>query len=468
MNLDAVVLKGLTSNVLHARDFAARHGSDLFVPEFRLFASRVIRYVDLYRSVPTANTLVGSVPPAEASAVQTMWDVVDSCTGYVPDEHTFQVKCLRDRFQTWGRDHLVGVLAGEGNTREVLKDVATTLQRLRSSEEGRTHLQRTVRDHTPHFLEHLERIKNPEVQSRILTGYSMFDQATRGIAPGELLIVGGETGHGKSTFLQNLAIQMWQGGAAPGQIGPGQIGPGHDVLYFSLEMPYEECYTRLISRLAQVDQSSFDLGVSPPEMVEVQKGLDFIASHPREFQIVDVPRGTSIEEIDLRFHEALLQFNPEVVVVDYMTIMQSADGNEQDWLRLGQISASLHQFARTYKVSLLTAVQLTDIKRNNSGKTAPKEEQSVGLHRIGRSSQIMHHANFGVQIVTRPGEERYPDFKYKIIKNRRGPLAEGSLTKDFARASLLEPEDADPSVGLDGEDLVDRLRRLQAEDEARP
>jgi hypothetical protein len=195
------------------------------------------------------------------------------------------------------------------------------------------------------------------------------------------------------------------------------------------------------------------------------KAKEFIKAYEAAgcyFDIVDVPRNLTIEEVELRYNDALLRYRPDVVIIDYMGLMHSTlFAKEQDWLRLGAIAASLHEFSRAYDCLMITAAQLTDQKRGSSQKNAD-ESLRVGTHRWGRSSLIMHHVNVGIQIETRPNERSYPDMRIHVVKNRKGPLGQGSLIKNFANASLIDvPFDEKEMPGDISSSIPDLIKSIQ-------
>ena len=141
--------------------------------------------------------------------------------------------------------------------------------------------------------------------------------------------------------------------------------------------------------------------------------------------------------------------------------MEDKDAIGDDWLKLGYIAGKLHEFARTYGVVICTAVQLNRPKGKDTSDI-------IGLHRIGRSSLIMHHATVGIQIETRHGEEGFDDMIYHIIKNRNGECGKHLLRKDFSCATLVDYEPYRPkisdsefgSVNLINEDISVQLEKL--------
>jgi len=266
-----------------------------------------------------------------------------------------------------------------------------------------------------------------------------------------------------SFLLNNMATQMWLQGT---QYKGSEINRGYNILFFSLEMGYQQCFDRFMARLTGVPYNNFAGTMSHEERQKVYKAMEFIEKFPYQFEIVDIPRNLTVREMELRYQESLLTHKPDVVVVDYMGLMGDANNREQDWLKLGLLAGELHEFARTYDVVMLTAAQLTDLKRGNKGEAPKSEDAAVGMHRIGRSSLIMHHANLGIQIEKRVGEDKHTDLKYHLIKNRKGPLGKGFLSKDFARGTLLdrgvEESAKNDKQSLNSVDLLAKIKELKA------
>ena len=60
----------------------------------------------------------------------------------------------------------------------------------------------------------------------------------------------------------------------------------------------------------------------------------------------------------------------------------------------------------------------------------------------------MHHVNIGIQIETRPHERSLPDMRYHVIKNRKGPLGQGNMIKNFECGVLYDvPYNNDDTLG---------------------
>ena len=155
---------------------------------------------------------------------------------------------------------------------------------------------------------------------------------------------------------------------------------------------------------------------------------------PNQFIIVDIPRMASANDIEAIVNDAKQEQNIDAIFVDYLGIMTPNDAKEdQDWLKQGIISYELREIARAHNVPMFSAVQL-----NRKAKGSSSEEESIGLHRLSRSSAIATNATTIIQLVSRDKENMYPTCKYALIKNRNGPLGSGHLIKKLECSTFLD------------------------------
>jgi replicative DNA helicase len=84
---------------------------------------------------------------------------------------------------------------------------------------------------------HAERLKSGVVLS---TGLAKLDEATRGIHPKELWVIGGRSSMGKSSLMTSMALSLARSGT---------------VLVFSLEMPGEDIADRMLCNLSGMQMS---------------------------------------------------------------------------------------------------------------------------------------------------------------------------------------------------------------------
>lgn len=460
---DLRILKILLSEPIVAVDFAATYDESLFVGDAKRFAKAVISYIRAYKVPPTKRVMVEHFSDNQtiAEEMATIWDHVQEIDA-TPLEFKYDLDKVKNRFTEQK------ILSLRTMLDDPPSDMALTLKsaqvyideanRIRQSKK-QSYVQKTLKNYMSEFKRtYHDKVKNPDLGRGILTGYSFLDYMKNGMQPAEMMIIGAETAGGKSMLLNNMAIQMWM--QKNTVFAEDTFSKGYNVLYFSLEMPFAACVRRTMARVADVPMYGIrDASLSRRELEGMSRAADFIERYPYEFEIVDIPRGVTVEQIEARFNEAQTRFTPDIVVVDYLGLIEDPTAEGDDWLKLGYIAGKLHEFARAYNVVVLTAVQLNRLSTRTQKEKDTSE--TVGIHRIGRSSLIMHHADIGIQIESRKNEAQHSDLKYHIIKHRDGELGNHFLMKNFKRASLIDPdppyepkkEEGIPALENDVEDI---------------
>ncbi len=471
---DLRLFKAITSDSRIALDFANSSECNLFLGEAKPVGQALIEYIKTYKTAPTQRVLTDRYKsdPQLVEQINKAFEEIPNVE-FDPSEYQYDLEKFKQRYIETKFNGLTNDIRFKQNIsmEASLADMEQAIKEIKQIQRPSktAYTQRTIDDYLSEFQEeYVARISNPDLGQGALTGYSFLDYITNGLNEAELMIVAGETGAGKSLLLNNLAIQMWM---QKNTIGTPheQYTKGYNVLYFSLEMPFKACFRRTLARLADVPIYGLrDSKLTKSEVESVNMASRFIKRFSKtkaQFEIVDIPRGVTPEQIEERFLEAKARFNPDVVVVDYLGLMEDPNADGDDWLKLGYIAGKLHEFARLYNIRLLTAVQL-----NRPAKSKNQDpSELIGVHRIGRSSLIMHHANIGIQIESRPNEYLRDTFVYHIIKNRDGELGKHEVMKKFRNAAIFDipytPPDRDEGgtfiSGFDGdEDISEEVKNI--------
>lgn len=458
-DLDLSILKVLLTNKKYALEFVHESNERLFDPNLWRFAKVVIDYLRIYHEVPTRRVLIEKIKSVKNNAflehVEELLNKIEAFN-YDSTEYKHDLEKLKTRFT---QNLIVGLKDNLGSNAAIdlkksIGDIQTTLSTIKNVHQAKVYEQSTLKELTDDFKnKYVAKLKDPGFNAGIATGYSFIDFVTGGLRFGEMLLIGGETGSGKSAMLMNMAVNMWMQGNNIDM--ESDFKQGYDVLFFSLEMPITDCHERVLARLGMLPQKSIrDAKLEGYEQKTLNKVLKFIKNYPWEFEIVDVPRGASIETVELIYNEVLNKGKkPKVVIIDYLSLMETKDkDDDSDWLRLGRVSETLHEFGRAHELVMLSAVQLSDPKMNGKGG-----ESQIGLHRIGRSKMIMHNANFGLQIEKRPNEEQFPDMSIHMIKSRRTELTRGKIYKNFSCCALLNDPHITNTENYNPDDISDKI-----------
>jgi len=463
-DLEMRVLKTITSNKKFGLDFANENDPKLFSGELWNFANVVVGYIKTHKDLPTIRVINEKLSKGNnenlLKKINTVWEALQKVQ--VDDkEYKHDLEKIKKRFAEKALLDTSGILSklepGNIDIGKAVVELQKTIQSIKGLSQTRAYERRTLKDDVPFFRdEYNAKLEDPNFDAGIKTGYSFLDHVTDGLRAGELLLIGGESGGGKSMLLMNMALQIW--------LGENNIDmtenfkPGTNVMYFSLEMPFKPCRNRVLGRLSSNPTKLIRTAkLNNEEASKLKKVLKFVGNYPSQFEIIDIPRGATMESLELIYEEAKVLYDPKVIVIDYLGLMDYEGGKEMDdWLKLGKIAERIHEFARVHNVTVLSAVQL------NRSKGA-KEEDKIGLHRIGRSALIMTNANIAIQIETRANEKNFPDMKYHVIKNRDGELGDGRLIKNLACGTLLdEKTEEDPTTFemRDPDDISEKIELL--------
>lgn len=285
------------------------------------------------------------------------------------------------------------------------------------------------------FSEAWERYKqvkrDPNFAKGLHLGLREFDRITNGLQKSELMFVGGESSAGKSALCMNMAINAWLGQNKVPTSTKEEIkfdGSGCNVLYVSIEMPHDAMRRRVDSNLAGIPLYGLRDGkLTPEEEERFKASLKFQRAYPCLFQILDVPRGCTMGQIESKYVELREEgYEIDLIVIDYITLMTlDADVEGQDWLGIGKVAEQMHEFCRTYETRVISPVQLTRPPKQNGKESASPADQ----HRVGRSIMLSQNANIVLNIESRKDEDQKPDMIVRIAKMRDGEKGAFSLNK---------------------------------------
>ncbi len=462
--IDLVILKNLISSKRYALEFIQESNEKLFSPDLWRFTKIILDYIRVYKEVPTRRIIIERNKSSKNEALTTyinqIWDFLDKID-IDEKEYKHHLEKIKNRFAEkliyTLKDRLVNE---EGNVdlKQSIGELTSTVQHIKSINQIKAYEQKSLKEGLSEFRNrYVAKQNDPNFGIGLMTGYGFFDFITGGIRENEMCIVGGDTGSGKSMILLNMAVNMWLGANSIEDEEATEFKPGNDVVYFSLEMPYEDCQDRMLARLAMVPQKSIrDAKLDDEQKRKLAKVCKFIEKYPWEMEIVDIPRGATLSQVELIYNDicAVRGRKPKVIVIDYLALMSFENKDLQDWLQLSYLSEGFHELVRTYNAVGLTATQLNRPASNKSGAT----DNAVGLNRLSRSALQAANANFVILIEKRSNEAEMPDMILHLAKSRRTELAKGRIYKNLACCALLNS--APDNTQMIGDDISADIDRM--------
>jgi hypothetical protein len=234
-------------------------------------------------------------------------------------------------------------------------------------------------------------------ESMLSTGLASFDKYFKFRKKSVVLGVG-ITGVGKSIFCANIAMQ--------------QVLAGNRVLYISTEMSEDEVADRIFRSYFKVEKLTDQVLLSSPEI----KG---------ELRIIKV---AADEATAYDFKPYIKEFQPDLVVLDYLGQMTTNQKYSGDYEKYGFVAAEIDNLANQMDVPIFTVSQSNRSSQTKEGGSLER----VGHTGIGDSHKILRPMAVAFNIQRTSDDQSLDTYTIDLFKNRFGHSGVAfSLSIDF-------------------------------------
>lgn len=251
----------------------------------------------------------------------------------------------------------------------------------------------------------------------LATGFHGFDTKTAGLQPSDLVIVAGRPSMGKSAFASAICEHAG-------------IVLKKPIAFFSLEMSKEQLVQRMLCSHARVDAQKVRTGyLSHQDWPKLTAAAGKLSEAP--IFIDDTP-GQTVLEVRAKARRLKMQHNIQLVVVDYLQLMQGVGRAESRQQEISEISRSLKALARELRVPVIAVSQLSRAVESRSGNRPQ-------LSDLRESGAIEQDADVVVFLFREeyynPSEENRNKAEAIIAKQRNGPTGSVELVflKEWTR-----------------------------------
>lgn len=386
------------AEALSAEDFYLPAHQDIFTVMLTLYnANKAVDVVTLTDSLERAGTLrrVGGVPYLTELSLETPSAANASHYIRIVEERSVMRRLVRaggeiSRDAMDGDEELDAIL--DAAERRIFSIA------MRKNTDTLVPIQQTLDD----CFERIgELIKLSGAISGVPTGFMELDKLTSGLQKSDLIIIAGRPSMGKTAFALNIATNA----ALKGK---------RSVALFSLEMSREQLVMRMLSSEASVNMQSIRNGTTTDaELLRIVDAMDTLSGT----QIyIDDYAGATIALIRSKCRRLKAQRGLDLVVIDYLQLMQTVGKMENRQQAVSDMSRGLKLMARELDVPVVVLSQL------GRGPELRKEHRPV-MADLRESGAIEQDADL-IMMLYRPAvyDESEDNLTEVIIaKHRNGP-----------------------------------------------
>ncbi len=203
------------------------------------------------------------------------------------------------------------------------------------------------------LIDAVQDIQNKDV-NLVKTGYNSIDKFAGGLTRGEITIIGGRPGHGKTTMMVNMLASL--------------VGNGYKVALFNRELPNIEVIKKLICLESQkLSYSLIRQGIhSQDSLTQIEQVRKIIKEKYNEekFLMFDNIRDFAKTSAEVK------RFKPDVIMDDYIQLVSPDTHILERRLQLERLVNDYKWLAKQMRCSVILASQLNRAieSRNKNGR----------------------------------------------------------------------------------------------------
>lgn len=265
------------------------------------------------------------------------------------------------------------------------------------------------------YIEHLYHHKG-EVTG-VPTGFIDLDRLCSGMQPGDLIIAAGRPSMGKTSFGLCIASHV-------------AVRLGKPVAIFSLEMSKEQLVQRILCAEAMVDQHRLRTGMlSEEDWARLTMKARELSRAPL---FIDDSAVLNVRQLRARAKRLQAERGLDLILVDYLQLMQGSRRAENRQQEIAEISRSLKGLAKELNVPVLALAQL-------SRSVEQRQDKRPIMSDLRESGSLEQDADLVMFIYRdeyyRPDTEKKGIAELIVAKQRNGPVGtiELAYLKEYTR-----------------------------------
>ena len=327
--------------LLNADDFYQRQYGVMFEAMTGLYSEH--KPVDLV----TLRDRLGQMDvPEELSSVEFLRDLITSVPTSANVRHyaaIVQEKALLRRLIHVTEEIASTCYAGNSSVDDIMEDTEKKVFQVLQKKASDQYV--PIREVVLHALDRIEAASRSKGSvTGLATGFIDLDYKTSGLQNSDLILIAARPSMGKTAFVLNIAQYM-------------AFHQDRTVAIFSLEMSKEQLVNRLLSMESRVDAQVLRNGnLTDEDWTNLIEGAGIVGNSRL---IIDDTPGISVTELRSRCRKYKLEHHLDIIMIDYLQLMQGRGRSESRQQEISEISRSLKEIARELQVPVVALSQLS-------------------------------------------------------------------------------------------------------------
>ncbi len=310
---------------------------------------------------------------------------------------------------------------GEGEIDEIIDQAEQLIFAIHTEREHRDlrHLSQAMEA----LMDHLEHIQASEGEILgVPTGLRDLDAILGGLQKSDLILLAARPGVGKTSLALNIALNA-------------AVRFRRHVAFFSLEMSAEQLALRLLSTMANIDSQKLRRGeLNEQEWQQLLEAAAVLAE--TEFYVDDTP-AISVMELRSKARRLHAEIRLDLIIVDYLQLMQSDLRTDNRVQEISYISRSLKALAREVNVPVLALSQLSRgvEQRHNKRPILSDLRESGSLEQDADVVLFLYRDDYYDENTEKPNIA-----EIRVAKHRHGPTGVVEVYFDKAHTRFADLE----------------------------
>ncbi|MDP4115890.1 MAG: replicative DNA helicase [Bacteroidota bacterium] len=276
-------------------------------------------------------------------------------------------------------------------------------------------------------LKYIEEIhSNSNNKFSVLTGFTEVDDILGGFQKSDLIILAARPAMGKTAFALSVARNA-------------AVDYNMPVAIFSLEMPTLQLVIRLLCAEGKLEAHAVRTGkMHPEDGIKLSKNAHKLINAP--MYIDDTPAQT-ILEIRAKARRLKAEKDIQLIVIDYLQLLQGGGKMESREREISHISRSLKALAKELNIPIIALSQMNRLveSRNDKQPQLSDLRESGSLEQDADVVIFLNRPEYYKQTVDENGRSLENIAEFIVAKHRNGPVGTKELyfAKEYARFENL-------------------------------